>query len=209
MIQRAPGHLVPPGPSSGRRVGSVTTKESTGQSGTPVSSRAPWERVALAVATAGGAGLAPVAPGTAGSLVGIPVFLLLARPGPALLLLSLLALFAAGVWASEVAERVWGRADDGRIVVDEVLGQGIALLPLAWPGLDLGAGARAGVIVTAFVTFRVLDIAKPSFVGRLETRFSGGLGVMLDDVAAGLLSLPVSAAALAVADAAARAGVAG
>lgn len=193
MFQRAPGHLVPPGPNPGRLVGPVTTDGSTGHS----QGNASFVRVALGVATAGGAGLAPIAPGTVGSLVGIPVFLLLARPGPLLLILSLAALFALGVWASDLAGRVWGREDDGRIVVDEVVGQGVALLPLAWPGLELEAGARIAVIVTAFVTFRVLDIAKPAVIGRVERRFRGGLGVMLDDVAAGVLSLPVSAAALA------------
>ncbi len=202
MIQRAPGHLVPPGPNPGGLVGRVITTGSTDPSRTHAFS----VRVALFVATAGGAGLAPVAPGTVGSLVGIPVFLLLARPGLLLLLLSLAALFALGVWASAVAEAGWGRKDDGRIVVDEVLGQGIALLPLAWPGLELGAGARAAVIVTAFVTFRVLDIAKPAVIGRVERRFRGGLGVMLDDVVAGFLALPVSAAAVVAAVALGAAG---
>ena len=202
MFQRAPGHLVPPGPIPGRLVGPAVTTGSTGhREGHP-----PFVRVALGVATAGGTGLAPVAPGTVGSVVGIGVFLVLERPGPFLLLLSLAALFALGVWAAELAGRVWEREDDGRIVVDEVLGQGIALLPLAWPGLELGDLGRAGVIVTAFVTFRVLDIAKPAVIGRVERRFRGGLGVMLDDVAAGLLALPVSAAAAVVVAAVGPAG---
>ena len=112
-------------------------------------------------------------------------------PG-SLLLLSLAALGAVGVWASDVSEAVFERGDDGRIVVDEIVGQLLALAPLA----VAPASARAGLpeiawLVTAFVLFRVFDIAKPGPVGWAERRFSGGLGVMMDDVVAGLLAAAV------------------
>ena len=111
-----------------------------------------------------------------------------------------LVLLVSGVgwWASGCCERAFGRQDDGRIVIDEVAGQLLALTPV----LALGAVARgAGVawlasgapvwwwlVVTAFVAFRVFDIAKPGPVRWAERRFEGGLGVMADDLVAGGLA---------------------
>ena len=93
----------------------------------------------LWIATAGGAGLAPVAPGTAGSLVGVALFFLLSQLGLPLYLLTVLALAAVGVWASDLAESYFERPDDGRIVIDEVAGQLIGLMPLvALRGIPLG-----------------------------------------------------------------------
>jgi phosphatidylglycerophosphatase A len=95
--------------------------------------------------------------------------------------LSWAALLALGVWAADRAERIYGE-DDGRIVIDEVVGQLLTLAPLLlWGGSSLAA------LVTAFVTFRVLDIWKPGPVGWAERHFEGGLGVMADDVLAGAL----------------------
>jgi phosphatidylglycerophosphatase A len=95
--------------------------------------------------------------------------------------LSWAALLALGVWAADRAERIYGE-DDGRIVIDEVVGQLLTLAPLLlWGGVSLAA------LVTAFVTFRVLDIWKPGPVGWAERHFEGGMGVMADDVLAGAL----------------------
>jgi phosphatidylglycerophosphatase A len=82
-----------------------------------------------------------------------------------------------------------GREDDQRIVIDEVVGQWLALAPLLWlPGWRFGLDAAGLVpLVTGFVAFRVLDVWKPGPVGWAERRFSGGLGVMLDDLVAGAL----------------------
>jgi len=118
-------------------------------------------------------------------------------PG-ALLLLSGVALGALGVWASDVSEEVFQRADDGRIVIDEIVGQLLALVPLRAfaPAGGLGASAEIAGLVTAFVAFRCLDIGKPGPVGWAERRFRGGLGVMMDDVVAGVLAAVVVAIAL-------------
>ncbi len=99
------------------------------------------------------------------------------------------AAFAAGVWAAGVVAAASGREDDGRIVIDEVVGQLATLAPLlALPGWRPALDAAGLVpLVTAFVTFRVLDIWKPGPVGWAERRFGGGLGVMLDDLVAGVL----------------------
>jgi phosphatidylglycerophosphatase A len=101
--------------------------------------------------------------------------------GFGLFALSWLALLALGVWAADRAERIYGE-DDGRIVIDEVLGQLLTLAPLLWWG-----GASLAGLVTGFVTFRVLDIWKPGPVAWAERRFEGGAGVVADDVVAGAL----------------------
>jgi len=141
------------------------------------------------VATAAGAGFSPVAPGTAGALVGVVLFFPLAELGPWLYALAALGLLSLGVRAASEAERCYGRKDDGRIVIDEVVGQLLALLPLTLPGL--GAGWLP--VVTGFVAFRVFDVWKPALARRAE-QMGGGAGVMLDDVVAGVLAAPFAAA---------------
>jgi phosphatidylglycerophosphatase A len=99
-----------------------------------------------------------------------------------------LALLALGVWAADRAERIYGK-DDGRIVIDEVLGQLLTLAPfLLWGPISLPA------LVTGFVTFRLLDIWKPGPVRWAERRFVGGVGVVADDVLAGALGAALMAA---------------
>ncbi len=112
--------------------------------------------------------------------------------GPGLFALSWAALLALGVWAADRAERIYG-PDDGRIVIDEVVGQLLTCAPLLFWG-----AATPAALVTAFVTFRVLDIWKPGPVGWAERHFEGGTGVMADDVVAGAIGA-VGIAALAVA----------
>lgn len=139
--------------------------------------------MALFVATGAGSGYAPVAPGTFGSAVGVLLYLPLSALGPWLFALTSLALLSLGIWAADEAERAFARKDDGRIVIDEVVGQLISLAPLVL----LGVPAGWPWLVTGFVAFRCFDIWKPGPVGWAERRFEGGAGVMLDDVVAGLL----------------------
>ena len=144
------------------------------------------------VAMAGGAGLSPVAPGTAGSAVGVVVFLMLGRLSLPLFALTWLALLALSIWAADQAGREFGVIDDGRIVIDEVVGQLLALAPL------LGGRSTWLLLVTGFVAFRVFDVWKPGLVGRAERTLPGGLGVVMDDVLAGVLAgLVVAAGVLA------------
>lgn len=126
-----------------------------------------------------GSGLAPKAPGTVASAVAVLLWvglLHLAAPPPALqlalFLLMLLPCMAACGWAA----RRLGRADPGCIVADEFAGQWLVLLvtPPSWPWW-----------LAAFVLFRLFDIAKPWPVRRLE-RLPGGLGIVADDLAAGI-----------------------
>ncbi len=158
---------------------------------------APARWLALALATGGGAGLAPVVPGTFGSAVGLLLYLPLAALGAPLYALTALALVALAIWAADLAERVFARKDDSRIVIDEVAGQLLTLAPLvalAPPG-ELRSPAW---LVTGFVAFRLLDIWKPGPVRWAERSFAGGAGVVLDDVVAGLLGAALLAAALLV-----------
>jgi phosphatidylglycerophosphatase A len=139
------------------------------------------------LATAGGAGYAPVAPGTFGSAIGVALYAPFSVLNPLLFALTVTAMLFLGIWAADEAERVFGKKDDGRIVIDEVVGQLVALAPLlvfAGPAATrslplLGAG---------FLLFRLFDIWKPGPVGWAERRFAGGAGVMLDDVVAGALA---------------------
>jgi len=142
---------------------------------------------ALALATAGGAGYAPVAPGTFGSLVGVAGFALLAPAGPLAVALAAALTAVLGVWAADEAERLFAKKDDGRIVIDEVAGQLIALLPIVL--LVPADRVRAPLpLLAGFLLFRGFDIAKPGPVRWAERSFPGGRGVMFDDLLAGVFA---------------------
>jgi phosphatidylglycerophosphatase A len=133
-------------------------------------------RLAVVIATAGGAGYAPIAPGTFGSLVGLAIYFP-TRHAPLVWQLAILvAVTVIGVWAATAMERHLGQHDPGPVVIDEVAGQ---LLTLVLTGANLG-----GAIVGFFV-FRALDIVKPPPADRLE-RLPRGYGIMADDLMAGV-----------------------
>lgn len=141
---------------------------------------------AHAIASGFGAGLAPFAPGTFGTLLGWAIGVALGGLPPAVLLAVALALFLLGVWACDVTGRHLGVADHGAMVWDEVVAflLVLAIVPreLAWQG-------------AAFVLFRFFDIAKPPPIRHLERRYGGGFGVMFDDLVAAAYTLFVLAAA--------------
>ena len=132
-------------------------------------------RAAVFVATVGYIGYAPVAPGTFGSAAGLALFFALRATGlPWVEPMAIVALFAIGSWAGNVAERYFGGIDPGPVVIDEVLGMLITLVfvPVTW------AGALVG-----FLLFRVLDVVKPWPARQMEA-LHGGFGVMADDAMA-------------------------
>ena len=135
-----------------------------------------WDYPALALAT-WGVGYIPLAPGTFGSLVGVGLFFLLgAWP---LQLAGIVVVTLAGIWAATRTERVLGAKDPGKVVVDEVAGQMIALLPVS-------VFAMSGFwIIISFTLFRLFDIFKPYPARRCES-LRGGLGIMADDLVAGV-----------------------
>jgi len=127
----------------------------------------------------GGVGGAPIAPGTAASAVTVAV-LWLARPSPLVLALAVAVVTALGIWASDEAERALGRGKDpGAIVVDEVAGMALSVLSVP---------LTPAILAVAFVLFRIFDVLKP-FPANVSQRLPGGLGVMTDDLVAGLYAL--------------------
>lgn len=134
-------------------------------------------RLAVAIASFGYIGFFPVAPGTAGSLAALALFALARRAsGPWAEFVAVATVCVVGIWAAGAAEHALGRKDPGPVVIDEVLGMLVTLayIPVSLAGVALG-----------FLLFRAFDVLKPYPAGRLE-RLPGGLGVMLDDAAAGL-----------------------
>ena len=143
------------------------------------------DRLAVAIATGGGAGFFPKAPGTAGSLVGVAIYILLERAhADAYMLHVILVLLIAGTLAAHRVETLWGH-DSQRIVIDEVIGQLIAF------GLSAGRmELSASSVFAGFALFRLFDVLKPPPLRKLE-KLSGGAGVIADDVGAGLYALGV------------------
>ena len=136
------------------------------------------------VAVGFGLGKLPVMPGTWGSLGAIfPGLALLHWAGPAGLVAGILAATAAGIWAAGRHQAATGFHDMGEVVIDEIAGQWITLLPLAFLS---PTGALWSDATCAFIAFRVFDIIKPWPIGLLDRRVKGGTGVMIDDVAAGI-----------------------
>jgi phosphatidylglycerophosphatase A len=132
----------------------------------------------LALATWGGVGYLPYMPGTWGTLAALPLWFLLARSGPLSYGLGVMALMILGLAAAGPAQGYLGRTDHPAIVVDEVVGLLITLagVPPSWPAAALG-----------FIVFRTLDILKPGPIRWFGQSGTGGLEVIADDVAAGLV----------------------
>ncbi|MFP6654930.1 MAG: phosphatidylglycerophosphatase A [Myxococcota bacterium] len=160
---------------------------------------------------AGGFGAVPLAPGTAGSFAGVLVFGIVGSVAasaeisqanfPVFYALVVGLLLLLGIQVAGRAEIDFGRCDDPRIVIDEVVGQLIALtplVPLLWVFTTTDAdfswglpsinpfGAFIFEVVTGFVLFRLFDVWKPGVIRWTEQRFGGGWGVMADDVVAGI-----------------------
>ena len=141
-----------------------------------------WRRPHHWLAFGFGSGLLPKAPGTWGTLVGIPFFLLLSSLPLAGYLLATLALFGLGVWVCGKVGRELGVHDHPAIVWDEVVGYLVTMtaVPVDW-----------GWLLGGFLLFRLFDILKPWPVRWFDRRVPGGVGVMADDLVAGLMALAV------------------
>ncbi len=138
---------------------------------------------AALLATWFGIGRFRPAPGTWGSLAAVPLgWLIIRHTGVVGLLVSILAVFVVGVWAAGAYETTKGEHDSPEVVIDEVVGQWIAFIPLTvFSSTILAYGI-------GFMLFRVFDIWKPWPISWLDTHVSGGLGAMVDDVAAGIVA---------------------
>jgi len=146
--------------------------------------------LAVAIGTGCGTGFSPFASGTAGSLLGVALYLPLAAAGLPAVVIAVALLFPAGVWAAGVCGKRYGAHDHGRIVVDEIVGQFIALATFP---------ARPGWLLAGFLLFRLFDIWKPFPARRIDEQWRTPVGVMADDVVAGVyanLTLQVARALL-------------
>ena len=135
------------------------------------------DRAVVFLATGFTVGNIPFAPGTWGSLLGLPLWLGMAQLETGAAVVCLLAVIGTAVWVADRAERVLGQKDAQCIVVDEMAGMLVGLA---------GVPVSAVNCLCAFAVFRLLDIAKPFPARRIEQRLPGGWGVVLDDVAAGI-----------------------
>lgn len=162
----------------------------------------PEQRRALLATPAGwlacgfGSGLTPVAQGTFGSLAALLPWLLLRQLSIPLYVLVLLVGFAIGVCACDVAGRALGVDDHRSLVWDEFIGQWIALIPLLLPALLPTRFSMWWWLPVGFVLFRLFDVWKPWPIRWMDRRLKGGMGVMVDDVVAGIFAAIVLAAGL-------------
>ena len=136
---------------------------------------------AYLIATVFGVGRLPGAPGTWGSLVALPAaYYLQLAGGRGALMLAILFVLVVGIWAADKVERTLQLDDPGEIVIDEIAGMWLTVLflPPDWMLYTIG-----------FVVFRVFDIFKPWPVDHFDEAGSGGIGIMQDDVAAGIYGM--------------------
>jgi phosphatidylglycerophosphatase A len=134
------------------------------------------DNIVLFIAQGAYSGRSPVAPGTAGTVVGVLLYLLLMDIGALWYGILCMATVGLGVWSAGRADRLFGTKDNRTIVIDEIAGYLVSLLlvPVSWR-----------YVVAAFFVFRFFDILKPFPLRRLE-HLPGGWGVMMDDIGAGI-----------------------
>jgi phosphatidylglycerophosphatase A len=138
-------------------------------------------RLAKLIATALGAGYSPIAPGTCGTAIAVPRAFALRGSTLWQYAQIVVGITVVAIWAADRADRAWGTHDCQRIVIDEVAGYLVTMTLV-----DRGRWAPLAV---GFVVFRLFDIVKPPPVRWLDENLPGGAGVVLDDVAAGLMGL--------------------
>jgi phosphatidylglycerophosphatase A len=129
------------------------------------------------IATLGFTGYIPYAPGTFGTAIGFFIILLI-RPSDSVLLLLAVPVIFAGTVSAHQSEKVLGK-DSGHIVIDEFCGYLVSVILVP---------KSPGYLIAAFILFRLFDIYKPSPIHRIERKISGGAGIMLDDLLAGVFT---------------------
>ena len=137
------------------------------------------DNAVILLATGCYVGKIPVAPGTAGSLLGILGCLVLSKIQLSLAVPAAVIFIFLAIRIAADAEKILKETDPGCIVIDEIAGMMIVLLGLPFNWVTVAVG---------FIFFRILDILKPFPIRSLERRFSGGVGVVIDDVAAGIIA---------------------
>ena len=139
-----------------------------------------WHNPIHFIAFGFGAGTSGIAPGTCGTLVAVPIFLLMQDLTPLIYFYCVAFLFLSGIWICDVTSRDLGVDDHPGIVIDEITGYLLAMTaaPPGWLW-----------IVCGFLLFRLFDIWKPWPIRTIDRKLGGGIGIMLDDIAAGVFSL--------------------
>ena len=122
-------------------------------------------------------GKVPFAPGTFGSLLGIPLYYLLWKVELWQFLIVTLLFIVFAIWIANAAEKILGKKDPGSIVIDEIAGQLVTFIGIPFSPLTA---------VTGFILFRIFDIWKPYPIRAMERKIPGGAGVVMDDVIAGI-----------------------
>ena len=141
-----------------------------------------WKNPVHFLAFGLGTGASPYAPGTVGTLLGIPLVYLLSHWPLWVYLAVSAALIVIGVWVCDRTSRDIGVHDHGGIVIDEVAGYLVTMIAVP---------VNLWTLIAAFFIFRLFDIVKPWPIGWLDRKVKGGLGIMIDDLLAGLYSLGV------------------
>lgn len=137
------------------------------------------EKAALFLATGFYVGYIPFAPGTLGSLIGIPLCYVLAQIQLSVAVLAVVLTIGLAVWISSIAEKTLKRKDPGCIVIDEIAGMTATLI---------GVPFHPTSVIGGFILFRILDIVKPFPIRIIDRRLSGGLGIVADDIVAGVFA---------------------
>jgi phosphatidylglycerophosphatase A len=131
------------------------------------------------IASACGAGYAPIVPGTFGTLAAVPLYYLIAIYGNRWILgLAAIICLGIGIWVSDRAEILYGKKDPSQVVIDEVMGYLVAMLFLPF---------QVKYVLISFVVFRIMDIVKPWPARQIQV-LHGGWGIMFDDLVAGIYS---------------------
>ncbi|MBN2689064.1 MAG: phosphatidylglycerophosphatase A [Gammaproteobacteria bacterium] len=141
-----------------------------------------YRRTIILLATGFGSGLSPIMPGTCGTLIAIPIYLILRQLPQWLYLGIILAFFLFGIWLCQQVTEMLGEHDHPSIVWDEIVGYlfTMALAPNSWI-----------LILAGFLLFRLFDIWKPWPIRNCDKKIAGGFGIMLDDLLAALYSATI------------------
>lgn len=135
------------------------------------------DKAVIFLATGFGIGYIPLMPGTFGTLPGLPLCFLLAQVHAAVALGAVVAIIVVAMWIAGKAEKSLGQKDPGKIVIDEIAGMTVAMAGLPF---------EVFTVIAGFAAFRLFDVLKPFPLRNFEKRFSGGIGVVMDDVGAGV-----------------------
>lgn len=137
------------------------------------------EKAVMFMATGCFIGKIPFAPGTFGSFAGILLSFILSKTSEPTAFLCIILFIMFSIWIANDAEKILKKKDPGSIVIDEIAGMAVTLIGLPF---------NVFYVATGFIMFRVLDISKPFPIRYIEKRISGGAGIVLDDIAAGIVA---------------------